>query len=286
MQTPPDGPGPGHVPTRSIQELIKAVDNAQTTSRCIVAASTILVFDYFLTLLSEVKYLWPANRGLGNFLYVILRISGLIDVTLFCLVFLNTSNSISPQTCTVLTKVAICSNMLGLFVSECTLSMRVWATWNYNRWVGLILIIALVGGVVPAYTLLAPTVTTILCLHYLASLVVGEASMNIILAVSGIKGWETFKYRPSRFIRTLYRDSLLYYIGALGASVVNILTFTFKPAISLFLLQHVLHCVFIGRMILNLRKTAYKEKSLGEIRTDSWGAQLSLAHAQQNTPLI
>ncbi|KIJ50419.1 hypothetical protein M422DRAFT_27404 [Sphaerobolus stellatus SS14] len=295
MELPPNGPVSDHGPPRNIQGLIQALDNSQIASRCIVIATTIFVFDYFLTLPSEVKYLWPANRSLGNFLYVILRISGFLGVILSCLGSLNTSKVISPHACTVMAKVGICINTLGISISESTLSMRVWATWNYNRWWGLVLLVALVGGGIPAYTFLAPAFTNthfsrpplpgnVGCWHasglpprtkLLISYILLIFNETAILVVSLVKGWEMFKYRPSRFIRTLYRDSLLYYIGALGISLVNILTFTFNPAISLFLEQHVLHCVFIGRMILNLRETAYKEKTLGQIRTDSWGAQIS-----------
>ncbi|KIJ50422.1 hypothetical protein M422DRAFT_245688 [Sphaerobolus stellatus SS14] len=154
---PPHGPPPGPQ-AMGIQGLKTAVNYSQINSYSVAISATIFFYDYLLILPSEIKYLRPTNRGLGNFLYAMIRVLGFIDVG-----YLRTSSMISQPTCAVLVKLAISANTVGIFLSELTLSIRVWATWNYNRLAGLILLIGLVGGGVPSYTFLAPILKATLC---------------------------------------------------------------------------------------------------------------------------
>ncbi|KIJ50416.1 hypothetical protein M422DRAFT_245680 [Sphaerobolus stellatus SS14] len=144
---PGPGPSPGFGIPGDIQALVGVVERSQAGSCYNAVAMTVFLYDYFLTIPSEVKYLWKAKFGLGSFLYLLLRVSAVIDATF-----------------------------------------------------------------------------------------------------SGI-----------------------------ALSVVNILTFFLQPAISRFLLQQILHCIFSGRMLLNLREIAEREKTLGVVLTDHWGTPMSFA---------
>ncbi|KAF9001478.1 hypothetical protein BDQ17DRAFT_1358258 [Cyathus striatus] len=113
-----------------------------------VASMAILVFDYFLTVELEIKYIWSSKWSIPNAMFLFTRYLPFVDFLV--LLYRTFSTGLSIQTCNDAYRVNGVLVLVGIVVAEIILSLRTWAVWGRSKVVGIGLIIFTFAAVIPA----------------------------------------------------------------------------------------------------------------------------------------
>ncbi|KAF8991355.1 hypothetical protein BDQ17DRAFT_1370900 [Cyathus striatus] len=89
----------------------------------VVSGFSLLVYEYFITLDSEVKYVWGSRWGLMKILYIITRYLPFTDTSL--LIFRHFLPHPSSQTWFI---------MLGMSIAEVIFTLRTWVMCGKKKW--------------------------------------------------------------------------------------------------------------------------------------------------------
>ncbi|KAJ3510040.1 hypothetical protein NLJ89_g4895 [Agrocybe chaxingu] len=112
-----------------------------------IAACTVFVWDYLLTLGMEVQYVWPGRWTIIKAVYLLQRYLPFID-TLWIALHVIFGANLSPTTCTHLN--AVGRSLMCLVI----LTFRAWAVWDRNRVLGIILQILFAACFLPTAPIL------------------------------------------------------------------------------------------------------------------------------------
>ncbi|KAJ7107320.1 hypothetical protein C8R44DRAFT_804494, partial [Mycena epipterygia] len=115
----------------------------------------VLVYDYLLTIGSEVKIIWSSKRRLSKYWFLVVRYISLgCNATIVTFYFGN----LSPEclrSCSTMEKVLEGFTLLQEVFVRLTLSLRVWGMYGFNRWVLVaILTTSIIGGAMGALTII------------------------------------------------------------------------------------------------------------------------------------
>ncbi|KAI0078056.1 hypothetical protein K474DRAFT_1594777, partial [Panus rudis PR-1116 ss-1] len=105
------------------------------------------VYDYLLTVNSEVELIWPSRWNPIKILFLLTRYLPFVDVTL--VLFYQLKPNISIRTCELTYQPAGWLIVIGIAVAEIILVVRTWAIWGRSKRIALILGIAAVLGLTP-----------------------------------------------------------------------------------------------------------------------------------------
>ncbi|KAH8102206.1 hypothetical protein BXZ70DRAFT_60083 [Cristinia sonorae] len=249
-----------------------------------VSAAALLVYDIFLTLDDEVRYIWPSKISLVKLLYFATRYLAILDrvAGLYHQFQANVSNS----QCKMTYIVGSWAVVVGIVIAESILMLRTWVIWGRSTKIALLLIVLFGGailGVVVIDALFLKTLTFKTfpdpsipsCVLSGASPTIGAtfiiliAVETLVLILTLIKGIERFRVtgtaRTRGLIFVLYRDGILFYVYLLGISVLNFILTLNLPYYRTDLLigiQRVLHGCLSARILLHLREAAIRDRGV------------------------
>ncbi|KAF8590853.1 hypothetical protein K439DRAFT_1657189 [Ramaria rubella] len=265
-------------PGEAVSVLVVALEVTRAAVFCNIASYAMLLYDYLLTLESEIQYIWPAPWSLGKVMYFCTRYPGLADGAL--LTYLHTApRSITNQECSNIYKATGWMIMGGVLIAEFVLIFRTWAIFGKNKILAIMLLVFGCLLIIPAvvfeykgldetqFVHLRTLSTTcweinspgaILFVDYIF-IAVFE---SLILVLTVYKGVQHLRYNRSNLVFTLYRDGVLFYVYLIGFSLVNIILLVLgpKPGPNLMLMQRALHSILTARLLLNLREAAARDQ--------------------------
>ncbi|KIJ28656.1 hypothetical protein M422DRAFT_37253 [Sphaerobolus stellatus SS14] len=138
--------------TDNHQDIAQDVLLERLTTYCTLVAVAILFFDHFLTLSSEIRFIWPARWSFGKVLYFLTKYLVFFDVAITLFIYFAPKR-ISPATCNTLYRIESISYTVGIAIAELTLAFRTWTIWWNNRWIVWILRLALFVHIVPVFVM-------------------------------------------------------------------------------------------------------------------------------------
>ncbi|CAL1700259.1 unnamed protein product [Somion occarium] len=253
-----------------------------------VAAATLLVWDYLLTVDSEVTLMWPSPWSIMKVLFFWTRYLPVLDISLVLFHQLNPTISIS--TCQVTSKTASWFLLIGIIVSEMILVIRTWAIWGRSKAIGITLTVCAVlacGSVLYVEKSFLdslrfftyPSRATAGCLITTQNSIVAVSFIVVIifetflLILTSIKGIQHYRLANNRGLTSvLYRDGILFYVYLFCTSMANFIVILAVPrdlANILVNIQRVLHSCLSARVVLNLREASQQESSTSFISSTS-----------------
>ncbi|TCD65713.1 hypothetical protein EIP91_002289 [Steccherinum ochraceum] len=196
-----------------------------------VSPAALLVYDYLLTVDSEVAYIWPTQMSVMKVLFFYTRYSCFVD--LFLGVSFHLTDGITPQECHRLFLLIGWLNVVGIIVAEVVMVVRTWAIWNKSRRVGIGLAVMSVSTVVAGCLIEGLFLKTLTFTSYPhmnipgCALTGGNPTVGIVfiliiivetiaLVLTLIKGVQRFRHlgiqRSQGLVYVLYRDGVLFYL--------------------------------------------------------------------------
>jgi len=237
------------------------------------ASVALLVYDYVLTLSSEVEYIWSNLSSPIAILFLVVRYLPMVDSAI---VLTRAFSNTSEKSYEDLYKVQVYLYVVALSSSSTVLLLRTSAIWCKTKlrvFAGLSLLLL---SVVAA--------SFYFCTLYLGGLdfqlspapslapghFVEDNKNNLYIPYALVMVFETVvlfltllkatgQRQASTLHRTIYKDSLSFYFYLFAISVANVAVLSTGPAELrpiLTSVHRVLHSIFSGRLILNINEAA------------------------------
>jgi len=237
-----------------------------------VAALTILIWDYGLTLESEISVMWSSNWSIAKVLFFLTRYLPFVDVVL--VVYYQFATFISEHECHWSYNTAGWFIISGIIVAEIILVFRTWALWGGTRIMAILLALICVAVAAPVFWIEFAFLTSV---EFVTSPQSGSSCIvlsgdpiiavnfifviafeTFVLILTLIKGVQHHRLtNEGGFLYVLCRDGILFYVYLLGFSVINLIVVFTAPrdsAVMLAILQRVLHSCVSSRVLINLRE--------------------------------
>ncbi|PVG04236.1 hypothetical protein CPB86DRAFT_209597 [Serendipita vermifera] len=267
-----------------IADGIRSLQHSRYTG---AAAVTVYLYDLFITLDSEVEFVWSTfHFTIPNALYLLNRYVGLAFFinTIYDLAGFRTN--LSEAYCRKPTQVV--GFVLAHLSWTAIMAMRASALWCQTRvmvriiwvlWVctmGIVIATSVVshletvGGIIyePLINSCIPTTNP----RIMAMVMVAPTIYELFLTV--LTTMRTFQYRSilgnssvSPVLQILIRDGVIYFIMSTTIAVANILSWYFLPISHAFIFLYLywgLVAALISRFVLNLRLTSRRNPFIGE----------------------
>ncbi|KAG1805866.1 hypothetical protein EV424DRAFT_257292 [Suillus variegatus] len=263
-----------------------------------VAASAILIYDYFVTLHSEIQWTWGRKWGIVRTAFTISRYAPFAGALMTSYSAIKTWGT---QDCIPFNDAVNGIHFLGIIAAEGLLIVRVYA-FSGNKKAYLVFLLSfglaiLLGSVVLSaapINLDIPGPVTPPC-AFVGSLRISSAlpygllmffeivlmSITVFLRYSHYLGSHS-----SALVKSIYRDGLLYMICITMISTVNMIVTVVLPLSDTEILntpQIVAHSVFASRILFNLQMSREKPHFLTDQSTNSVEL-LSRSHEFQARP--
>ncbi|KAF8994891.1 hypothetical protein BDQ17DRAFT_1251259, partial [Cyathus striatus] len=117
------------------------------------------LFDYFLTLGSEIDLIWPSPWNTVKVLFFLARYTPFID--LFNMAYHHFTYGLSERNCAASYHATGWLFLLGVSVTEAIQTFRTWAVWKNDRRIQTILPITYAGTLISATVLVAKFLGTL-----------------------------------------------------------------------------------------------------------------------------
>jgi len=264
----------------TVEEATVVLDRLQRVRYVHVVSLTLLVVDWACVFSEEVKYIWRSKLNHIKVLYLLSRFGPYIDTPLSVTMYIGPD--ISFEVCEKMYKAASVSTFFGIFVSEAILIIRTTAIYGNSRRIlysllGLYGSIAIAGSII-LYLFLrsmvyGPPPVPGLPGCYLAdgsTIIFFDFLMLLLfeLVIIILTSWRCLKsYRSSALVaRTLYRDSIVFFLVLFGLSLGNLLVLAAAPPEYLDVLNtitRVFHSLISCRILLNIRSAAARSDVVG-----------------------
>ncbi|PFH47031.1 hypothetical protein AMATHDRAFT_68553 [Amanita thiersii Skay4041] len=240
---------------------VTAFQDARITSYAEVAGLTLLLYDHFLMLDGEVKYIWPSRLSLVTFLYYVSKYSCFLYVLIICFrksypprsalhimsrgipgTYLPTS--ILHTHCRGITILAGWTHIVGLSAAEGILATKAWAVWAESKKMRILIMIAFFVFLTASYPFLELFVESLR--FDIEPSLLDDSNMKGCIAIAvdpryNIIDWVILMvfdafvtlllvFRGlqayglggnSELFRVIYRDGLIFYILATAVSLVT-----------------------------------------------------------------
>ncbi|EGN99647.1 hypothetical protein SERLA73DRAFT_179762 [Serpula lacrymans var. lacrymans S7.3] len=237
----------------------------QTSKYFNIAAFALWVFDYCITLETEVFWVWGKKWGLTRFMFTISRYLTLVCATMIAYSAFQTV----PDNCSTLSYLVVVEIVIITLSTEGLLVMRMYAFWKCSKrfllqLLPFSLIIVLGGTILPAKVNINDGHSNLgLCflfgpesfVFYYMFVIVFEI---VSLCLTLFRRYNHYYSSRSNLIRTLYRDGLLYIGSIILITLANIILYCSFPAQyneSLATFQLVLHSILASRILFNLHES-------------------------------
>lgn len=136
------------IPSNPVQALIEILEALRLAKYLSVAVFTFILYDIALTYGREVQLIWGSRWTLVRVLFTITR------YFVPCVLILNISSILHPhvsaKVCRVEMRVLAAACLFCNAVMMCILLLRVWAIWDRNTWVLLVLGLVFASSQLPA----------------------------------------------------------------------------------------------------------------------------------------
>ncbi|KAF9459071.1 hypothetical protein BDZ94DRAFT_1061481 [Collybia nuda] len=259
----------------------------------IYTSISILVFDYFETLILEINYIWKSKGIAGKILFSLTRYLPFLYL-LLSLFDSYLREAISFKTCSTLRDAVAGCVCAGVIVSEVILLLRTFALWGKNR--TLLISLAILLGCICV-------ISVLIISFYLGSredqkysfpnsngcTYISDSKMSLVvifllllnetgkwwhnhnqhcdlsnspLVIFILTAWigvQRYRHSITPLVSVLYRDGVLYYALIMGISCGYIFITTMGPENYhdlFFLLQCTMHNVLASRIVLHTRNVA------------------------------
>lgn len=259
-------------------------------SNYMTASIVLLVYDYMLTLDSELLLIWASRWNLVKALFLLVRYMPFIDMALLTF-YLTRNGTAHTAACGITFQTSAWLFAVGTSVAEILLTIRTWACWDKAQWLTIGLPIFFLVNWAIVYVFLGLFIRSVEfirppryanpagCFHVGANpiFVACWAAIMVyhagLLLLMGIRGFSTLNgMRKETLSKVVYRDGLIYYFLLFGLSLGNLVIIVCLPYryVNLFTtLERVMYSVLTCRAILHIRKQNMFE-------TTSWSFDLSV----------
>ncbi|GJE99949.1 hypothetical protein PsYK624_162250 [Phanerochaete sordida] len=264
---------------------LASLQNFRAVSYISVSTLALLVYDYLLTLESEVKLIWSSKWSLTKLLFFLTRYLAFVDVAMVA--YIHVAHDVPQGMCKIMSDTVGWMVLWGIGVAELVVIVRTWAIWGRDCRIGLgLTLFWVVMQAVNSYTvakfissgtvlLVDPTAQNLRgCFlvttkdQLVVDWVLVAALETIVLVLTLMKvarvpanGRLLARDTTSPLIRQLARDGVLFYVYLLGISLVNIvilLATSHELSTLLVCLQRALHSILSARLLLNLRAASIR----------------------------
>ncbi|KZV87619.1 hypothetical protein EXIGLDRAFT_773474 [Exidia glandulosa HHB12029] len=284
-------------PAAEVALIIGSLQRSQVSRYANVASTCLFIYDYILTLPSEIELVWPGPWTQGKVIFLTTRYLAWPEVVL---VIYQQTSDIPASQCHAFFTYFAWSTTWGLAASELILILRTWALWDRKRVVLYGLIFLLVALWIPdsymmsviiqkttfvASSTFSPALkgcfvtgsTTLISMSWIILMVMDF----IILSLTVLRGIHHFRFRSSTLIVSLYRDGILYFVYLFSLSLANVvLLYTTAPEYTILINQilRVLHAMLSCRIILGLRAIAVQTDTQLFSSRAQWSGSLRYAN--------
>ncbi|PFH47030.1 hypothetical protein AMATHDRAFT_7157 [Amanita thiersii Skay4041] len=241
----------------------------------------LMVYDHFLTLEREAKYIWPSKLSSVTILYYITKYSSFLFVLVIALQTYLPSLLVAPG-CKAVNIITGWMHVFSVMAAETILMIKAWAVWGRDRRmaIGLFLltVVILAIGAVTLQLFLQSIhfSTSPIVISHISGCVVEDAKAifctadwillivldSVVTMCLLLRGFQAYKSGGNRALyKTIFQDGIVYYFCALGISVWSaIMMNNLRPTLVLFPLSiaRVLHVSLTTRLILRMRELADK----------------------------
>ncbi|KAF8148278.1 hypothetical protein B0H34DRAFT_737686 [Crassisporium funariophilum] len=278
-------------------QLVEALERLQLVTFFVVAACSMFLWDYLITLGMEVELVWSSKWTSIKVLYIVQRYLPFIDMFYFTLQY-QFGHNLSTTDCRRIASAVGYLYNVGFASSELLLALRAWAVWHHNRRLAVIMGVAYVlfwlpdfgymylflrsvqFGTPPYPGFIGCWVTKgnpILAYCWLV-LIVWDAFVLVLMAIPGIKTYMRTVH-PNRLGThetlqdIIYRDGLIFYIYLFILSTIQIIVIWTLPTDYILVLaglERCSHSVLSSRVLLHIRAHVKEREqviqySLGEL---------------------
>ncbi|KAF7319332.1 hypothetical protein HMN09_00270800 [Mycena chlorophos] len=225
----------------------------QTVRYMHVVDLTILLFDYSLTMGTEISLMWTSRWSMSKALYFMSRYSPIFDVPI--LVYYSMADNLSSEQCAQLQTASSWGTVFGIAVAEAILVLRTYALSGRSRNVLMFFVSLWLVGI---------SATVVLLVLFEQSVVYGAAPSpllpgcymvqgnviyagipfiivlvndTVIMAYTLWLGVKIFRYTKNPLITTLFRDGIMYYLFLFVISALNVALMLEAPSVSAQLLN-------------------------------------------------
>jgi len=258
-------------PAIDIDRLITTCKGLLAFTYTDVVSVAILIYDYSLTLPDEIKYIWTNPFAISSILFFLTRYPPFVDSLLL---FIHAHAGLSEPNYKIVYRAQVGAYGIGILIGNVILLLRTTAIWERKKLVTLVLSVLLAACMAAAaYALRRYLVEVTFDPSPCSSdpgFFVMDNHNNLYIPYALLMGFETMvlvltlvkasKQRAiSQLHKTLYEDSLKYFVILFAVSVANTTNLAagpleLRPVLTS--VHRILHSVFTGRIILNIHESA------------------------------
>jgi len=261
-----------------------------------VASTSLLVYDYFLTLPQEISLVWMSPWNLYKFLFFLTRYPMIMTMSLG----LYRNVALSVPHCKFVDVFTDYTSIIWISVAEVVMAARVWALWQRNFSIGVFLAFLITGltvvsivaearySSVAQYVMIPPEVvhfapgchdfvtpefsSTLFQAPYISVMIVETLVLMLMLARS-ISHYKMLSH--SRFLLIFYQDGVMYFVILAVVAIVNIIVVQRAPpelANLCLSLQRALHPILSARILLHMREENQRDRAYSSTINPSLGS--------------
>ncbi|KAF8988949.1 hypothetical protein BDQ17DRAFT_1334361 [Cyathus striatus] len=170
----------------------------------VLSSLSLFLYDYFVTLQLEVKFIWTAPWRFMKITYLMTRYFPIVDTSLALIGHL--CPHLSAKDCHNLLSITVWINIVGMSIAEAVMSIK---TARFNS-----------QGLISRGCIFTEKISTLVSIEWALLLVYNIVVMAFML----IPAIDIFKKNGrSQLTKVMYRDGIIYYIFLIILSLANLL---------------------------------------------------------------
>jgi len=264
-------------PVRPLGDIsgINSLQLALNVKYAFLSAIVLLLYDTVINFSDEIHLIWLQRLSVGKVLYIVTRYGCFLDVAVAFLY--SFSSALSVDSCRVVYEIANWIMTFGVHTCQVVLIIRTYAIWGQNRFILAYLCGIQLTAITSCIFLLyfsnksvifmpSPSPTLVSCVPILGNnklffdyclVLVVEINFLFVLLVKGFSQW---RINSTPFVRTLYRDGVVYFVVLFSVSLTNVIFVETSFNTPYFYIatehQRIFISIFASRLIINVRKAA------------------------------
>ncbi|KAG2150846.1 hypothetical protein DEU56DRAFT_778779 [Suillus clintonianus] len=248
----------------------------QTAKYCNVAGLGVLIFDYFLTLDSEIRWTWNRRWNASRFLFVIARYMAFVAAGMTSYAAIATR---ANEDCSHFSSASNAIHIISIVAAEGLLIIRTYAFWKQSkRLLAILLVLAaiciacavsitqVVGKLVaaPVNPSAPPTSNCTFEAGRSSAIQYGflVAFELVLMSLTVFKRYQDYRNCNGRLVRAVFQGGVRYMTAIIFVSVANIVIMSVVPASYDEMMdapQLVLHSMLASRVLFNLHENDHMD---------------------------
>ncbi|KAJ7576006.1 hypothetical protein C8J56DRAFT_974328 [Mycena floridula] len=270
--------------------------NQFLVSKVVAASAALLSWDYLCTLDTEINHVWSRPFSISSVIFFLNRYLPFID-TFLSLTLKSSVNS--PERCHMNFKAVTWFLVFGIILAEVIMMLRTYAIWGCERKVAIFFIGLSVVTFVPAIVVAQLELSSLIYVespypgcylsHSSPIIIVAYILLamceSVIAIMMGIKAFQHLPHSHSRWVESLYKNGLLYYLCLLAVSLGNVIVPIANSHLANMLAtpQRVLHSILCNRLLFLILSSRYASITPDDASTfgvdENVGTHLSFVHS-------